>query len=118
MDVSVFPNLKRVHAKRLRDLYRSAGWPYQDVIEIELLAAGLLERVTDAYGVDCMRVTDTGIQYLAGAAQNNRDCLSAHNTLVNKIAQTILQDGRIVWTGLPLRASIPAEDGATNQWRT
>ena len=118
MDVSVFPNLNRVHAKRLRDLYRSAGWPYQDVIEIELLAAGLLERLTDANGVDCMRVTDAGIEYLAGAAQSNRDCLSAHNTLVNKIAQAMLQDGRIVWTGLPLRASIPGEDGATNQWRT
>jgi len=115
MDVSVFPNLKRVHAKRLRDLYRSAGWPYQDVIEIELLATGLLERVTNAQGVDCMRVTDAGIQYLAGAAQSNRDSLSAHNTLVNRVAQSMLQDGRIVWTGLPLRASIPTEDGAATR---
>ena len=50
MDVSVFPNLKRIHARRLRELYRSAGWPYQDVIEIELLAAGLLERIPDDKG--------------------------------------------------------------------
>ena len=118
MEASIFPNLKRVHAKRLRDLYRSAGWPYQDVIEIELLAAGLLERVKDANGLDCMRVTDTGIQYLAGAAQSNRDCLSAHNALVNLVAQTMLHDGRIVWTGLPLRASIPSEDQAYNRWCT
>ena len=118
MDVSVFPNLNRVHAKRLRDLYRSAGWPYQDVIEIELLAAGLLERVTDANRVDCMRVTDAGIEYLAGAAQRNRDSLSAHNTLVNRVAQSMLQDGRIVWTGLPLRASVPIEDGAVSSWCT
>ena len=31
--------LKRVHAHRLREVYRSAGWPYQDVVEVELLAA-------------------------------------------------------------------------------
>jgi hypothetical protein len=67
----------------LRDNFRSAGWPFQDVIEIELLAAGLLERVTDARGVDCVRVTDVGIQYLAGAVQSNRQALSAHNALVD-----------------------------------
>jgi len=83
MEPSIFPNLKRVHARRLRELFRSAGWPYQDVIEIELLAVGLLERVQDATGVDCMRVTDTGIQYLASAAQSNQACLSDHNTLVD-----------------------------------
>jgi len=39
-------NLKRIHARRLREVYRSAGWPSQDLVEIELLAAGLLERMT------------------------------------------------------------------------
>jgi hypothetical protein len=38
--------LKRIHAQRLREVYRSAGWPYQDVVEIDLLAAELLERVS------------------------------------------------------------------------
>jgi hypothetical protein len=120
MEPSIFPNLKRVHARRLRELYRSAGWPYQDVIEIELLAAGLLERLTDAKGVDCMRVTDAGIQYLAGAAQSNRDCLSAHNTLVDLVAQAMLRDGRVVWKGLALRAGLPVKPGDTepkNRWR-
>ena len=114
---SVFPNLKRAHARRLRELYHSAGWPYQDVIEIELLAAGLLERVTDAKGVDCVRVTDTGIQYLASAAQSNRDALSAHNTLVDKVAQAMAADGRIVWKGLQLRAALQSEEGEGNRWR-
>jgi hypothetical protein len=104
-------HLKRSHARRLRELYRSAGWPYQDVIEIELLAAGLLERVPDAKGVDCMRVTDAGIAYLAQAAQSNRASLSAHNTLVDRVAQTMQRDGRIVWTGLALRAALPAVPG-------
>ena len=39
------PGLKRVHARRLRDVYRSADWPYQDLVEIELFAAGVLEQV-------------------------------------------------------------------------
>jgi hypothetical protein len=117
MDPSIFPNLKRAHARRLRELYRSAGWPYQDVIEIELLATGLLERVPDNKGVDCMRVTDAGIQYLAVAAQTNRDALSAHNTLVDKIARTMMEDGRIVWKGLQLRASLPATEESESRWR-
>ena len=35
------PVLTRAHARRLREIYRSAGWPSQDGLEIELLAAGL-----------------------------------------------------------------------------
>jgi len=111
------PTLKRAHAKRLRELYRSAGWPYQDVIEIELLAAGLLERVPDAKGVECMRVTDAGIQYLAHAAQSNRNSLSAHNHLVDQVAHAMLRDGRIVWKGLSLRASLPQKDEVPTRWR-
>jgi hypothetical protein len=61
--------LKRIHAQRLREVYRSAGWPYQDVVEIDLLAAGLLERVSNASGHDVVRVTDAGIQHLSTATQ-------------------------------------------------
>ncbi|WP_373684581.1 hypothetical protein [Ramlibacter montanisoli] len=39
------PALTRAHGRRLRDIYRSAGWPCQDALEIDLLAAGMLERV-------------------------------------------------------------------------
>jgi hypothetical protein len=118
MEPGLFPKLKRVHARRLRELYRSAGWPYLDVIEIELLACGLLERVADAKGVDCMRVTDAGIAYLAAAAQSNRDALSAHNSLVDLVAQSMAREGRIVWKGLQLRAALPPEgEDAANRWR-
>ena len=41
-----------VHKRRLREVYRSAGWPCQDGIEVELLAAGLLQRERDAGGGD------------------------------------------------------------------
>jgi hypothetical protein len=39
------PALGKAHARRLREIYRSAGWPCQDPLEIELLAAGMLHRV-------------------------------------------------------------------------
>src|SRR5450830_282512 len=77
------PILKRIHAKRLREVYRSAGWPYQDVVEIELLAAGLLERTTNGNGHDLVRVTDAGIAHMAQTTQGNRQARSAHETLVD-----------------------------------
>lgn len=109
--------LKRAHAKRLREMYRSAGWPFQDVLEIELLAAGLLERVQDQNGVDCVRVTDLGIQYLASAAQTNRSAMSAHNALVDQVAITMARDGRIVWKNLPLRAWVEGDGDRPGSWR-
>ncbi|MDZ4360108.1 MAG: hypothetical protein U1B84_27465, partial [Variovorax sp.] len=33
----------KLHARRLREIYRSAGWPCCDPIEVELLAGGFLE---------------------------------------------------------------------------
>ncbi len=51
--------LKRIHAQRLREVYRSTGWPYQDVVEIDLLAAGLLERVVSATGHPLWCVSQT-----------------------------------------------------------
>jgi hypothetical protein len=54
-----------VHCRRLREIWRSAGWPCQDLVEVELLAAGLLERVRDGHGRETLRVTDAGIRVLA-----------------------------------------------------
>ena len=111
--------LKRTHAKRLREVYRSAGWPCLDVVEVELLAAGLLERVTNSGGLESVRVTDAGIQFLAGAVQNNRQAFSAHDSLVDKVAQTMARDGRMVWKGLSLRAQLPPadEDQEKARWK-
>lgn len=79
--------LKRIHAQRLREVYRSAGWPYQDVVEIDLLATGLLERVTMDSGHAVVRVTDAGVQYLASATQGNRQARSTHEILVDKVVE-------------------------------
>ncbi|MCB2021491.1 MAG: hypothetical protein KDG44_11880, partial [Burkholderiaceae bacterium] len=57
--------LTPLHRRRLREVWRSAGWPCHDLIEVDLLAAGLLERVQQASGHETLRVTDAGVQVLA-----------------------------------------------------
>jgi hypothetical protein len=80
------PPLPRTHTRRLRELWRSAGWPCHDLIEVDLLAAGLLERVRHASGPETLRVTDAGVQLLAQTHQRNREALSAHEALVERVA--------------------------------
>jgi hypothetical protein len=107
--------IKTVHLRRLREIYRSAGWPCQDLLEVELLAAGLLERVRDAHGRETLRVTDAGIQALAQTLQRNRAARDAHEGLVASVAREMQRAGRIAWRGLSLRAPIDSADGPT-QW--
>ncbi len=111
------PGLKRIHAQRLREVYRSAGWPYQDIVEVDLLAAGLLERITSATGHELIRVTDAGIAHLAGATEGNRQARSAHEALVAKVAESMMRDGRLVWTGLNLRARLAGESDEDTRWK-
>jgi hypothetical protein len=94
------------HRRRLREIWRSAGWPCQDAIEIELLAAGLLERVRDGHGRETLRVTDAGIDVLAQTLKRNRAKLDAHEALVERVACAMQRAGRIVWRGLSLRAKV------------
>jgi hypothetical protein len=106
------PVLTRAHARRLRDVYRSAGWPCQDTLEIDLLAAGLLERRDSAGGHETLRVTDTGVQWLATVLARNRAALSAHEALVQRVAQEMARAGRLAWTGLSLRAQVATGEAA------
>jgi hypothetical protein len=105
--------LATVHRRRLREIWRSAGWPCQDLVEVELIAAGLLERVRDAAGRETLRVTDAGIQVLDATLQKNRAAREAHETLVERVALEMQRAGRVVWRGLSLRAPLSGEDGDT-----
>ncbi len=102
--------LGAVHRRRLRAVWRSAGWPCQDLVEVELLAAGLLERVRQPTGHDTLRVTDAGLQVLADTLHRNRRAFDAHEALVERVATTQLRAGRLAWRGLSLRSK-PLEDG-------
>ena len=95
-----------LHRRRLRDVYRSAGWPCLDALEIELLVAGLLERVRSATGHDTLRVTDAGIRVLAETQQRNRARRDAHEALVERVAREMTRAGRLAWQGLALRTQV------------
>ena len=105
------------HTKRLRDVYRSAGWPFLDTIEIELIAAKLLERVIEVTGCETVRVTASGIAHMAQSVQQNRRNRSPHEMPVDRIGQEMLRDGRVVWTGLSLRVGLTSEVGEPVRWK-
>lgn len=108
-----WPGLAVVHRRRLREVWRSAGWPCRDTVEIELIAAGLLQRQFDDQGRETLRVTDAGVELLAATLQRNRARRDAHEALVGRVALEMQRAGRVVWRGLSLRAPLPGEDGAT-----
>ena len=108
--VPTLPALGKAHARRLREIYRSAGWPCQDPLEIELLAAGMVDRVRTLAGHESLRVTQAGVHLLAVTLARNRAALSAHEALVERVAQEMGRAGRIAWRGLGLRAQVPCDD--------
>lgn len=111
------PPIGRAHARRLRQVYRSAGWPCQDGIELELLAAGLLERVVrQPGGHDVLRLTDAGVALVAQHMAGNRAALSQHEALVQRVAREMARSGRIAWCGLGLRAQVPMSEEGPPVW--
>lgn len=103
----ISPTLTRQHHQRLRQIYRSAGWPCHDMLEVELLAAGLLERRPASGGFESLRVTDAGIQRLAEVFAHNKAVRTPHEALVERVAHAMAQAGRLTWRGLMLRVPLP-----------
>ena len=106
--------LKPVHRRRLREIWRSAGWPCHDALELDLLAAGLVSRHWDEQGRETLRVTEAGIQLLASARRRNQAAFGVHEALVARVARDMQRAGRVVWRGLGLRAPLAAEDGSVS----
>jgi hypothetical protein len=106
MSIPAAPTIGTAHHRRLRAVWHSAGWPYQDMLEVELLAAGLLQRQQDAQGRETVRVTDTGLQLLQHTLMKNRAARDEHERLVGRVALAMQRAGRVVWRGLSLRARI------------
>lgn len=113
---AVAPTIGRHHARRLRDVYRSAGWPSQDLVEVELLTAGLLQQVHDDQGRLSVRVTPDGLVWMTQALARNRAAFSAHEALEEQVARSMQRAGRIVWRGLSLRARVTGCEPDPDHW--
>ena len=106
-----------VQIRRLRQLWRSAGWPCQDMLEIELLALGWLERRLDPQGRETLHLTAPGVEVLHLGLRKNRAARDRHEELVARMAMELQRAGRVVWRGLSLRAGLPREDDPERlQW--
>ena len=101
---------RRVHLTRLMSIWRSAGWPCRDPVELDLVAAGWATLVEGADGRETIRLTDAGVRLLADSRQRNQRSLSAHDRLAVRVAARLTAAGRIVWRELSLRARITADD--------
>jgi hypothetical protein len=105
------PTVGPAHVRRLRALWRSAGWPAHDLVEAELLVAGLVDAERDAAGRETLRVTPAGLRLIVDAVQRHRRAYDAHEALVARVAAAMQRSGRIVWRGLGLRAPPSEPDG-------
>ena len=105
----------RAHLTRLMSIWRSAGWPCRDAIELDLLAAGWVTRSGTAGGHETLRLTDAGVRLLADARQRNLRSLGAHDRLAERVAQHLMSAGRIVWRELALRAKVDAGGASVDE---
>jgi len=94
-------------------VWRSAGWPCKDGIEIDLLAAQLLTLQASPDGCETLRLTEAGIRVLADARQRALRAASPHDRLAQRFAELLMASGRIVWRELSLRARIDAQPPAS-----
>ncbi len=101
---------RRVHLARLRSIWRSAGWPCRDAVELDLVAAGWAFLQRGADGHETIRLTDLGIRLLAEDRQRNLRSSSLHDRLAARVATQLMSAGRIVWRELSLRARIQTAD--------
>lgn len=117
MELALQLTPRRAHLTRLMAIWRSAGWPCRDAIELDLVAAGWASLSEAVSGHETIRLTDAGVRLLAVSRQRNQRSLSAHDRLAERIAEHLVIGGRIVWRELSLRAKVnahaePAPDAA------
>jgi|APFre7841882630_1041343.scaffolds.fasta_scaffold02626_3 hypothetical protein len=116
MDRALQLSPRRVHLTRLMAIWRSAGWPCRDAVELDLLAAGWIELSAAGSGHETLRLTDAGIRVLAECRQRNQRSLSAHDRLAERLARHLVGAGRVVWRELSLRASVDATEESVTEF--
>ncbi len=100
---------RRVHLTRLMKIWRSAGWPCRDPVELDLRGSGCIAPVTDERtGHETLQLTPLGLQWLAEARRTQQTTLRLHDQLAARMARQLIGQGRIVWSELAVRARIAA----------
>ena len=99
--------LTRNHLRRLRQYFRSSGWPCQDNVELDLLR----ERVSCAARrrgrpLESIVVTDAGIARLALQLECNRQAHAEHDALVARVGRWLLAQRRLVFRKVALRTRV------------
>jgi hypothetical protein len=95
--------------RRLREVHRSAGWSWGDALELDLLAAGLLQREGLADSASRVGLTPTGVTACASARSQHRASVDPHHALADAVAAHLHAQGRWVWRELTLRAGLVAQ---------
>ena len=86
------PTLNRRHHQRLREIYRSAGWPCQDSLEVELIAAGQVERLRSAEGHETLRLTDAErLEYATAEPEERYKLCSTARTKIPVVKRVLDQ---------------------------
>jgi len=93
-------------------IWRSAGWPSRDAIEIDLLAAGWVALSVGDAGHETLHLTDAGIGLLSAARQRNQRAAGAHDRLAERMALQLMSSGRIAWRELSLLAEVDAAESS------
>jgi DNA-binding MarR family transcriptional regulator len=95
-----------VHLTRLMAVWRSAGWPCRDGVELDLIAAGWVERRRDDAGRETLQVTEAGLELLHHARRRRLRSASVHDRIAARMCLELQRQGRIVWRELALRARV------------
>ena len=92
--------------RRLQTIYRSAGWPAQDDLELELLHAGWVQRHWDAAGRCTLHLSDSGIAALLAAREQRRARLRPHRALVEELLALEQAAGRRAYSEVHWRVLV------------
>lgn len=103
-----------IHLTRLKSIWRSAGWPCRDAIELDLVTAEWVAIERDGEGRETLRLTDSGMRLLVDARQKRSRSASPHDRLAARVCAQLAGQGRIVWRELSLRAKVSVPEARTS----
>ena len=90
------PALTRQHRSRLMQLWRSAGWPCKDGLEIDLLAAGLLTQQIEEKNSDLLKSQGLQAQEVAKAISAIHIDIERHEEILLTHMENLEQNQKLL----------------------